>query len=82
MREQRREGGDFEHAAFVPRRVELLNRPAVNVRVVVPRLRFAVLVLAPLRLLNASVFAGLHRRSVVFASAFETLDVQRERDEC
>jgi len=47
LRKEGGEGADFEHAALVPGRVELLDLPAVDVGVLVPRLGLVVLPLPP-----------------------------------
>jgi len=63
LREEGGEGTDFEHATFVPRRVELLDLPVVDVGVIVPWLGFIVL---PLSLLLLLRFFHLHAILVLF----------------
>ena len=47
LRKESGECADFEHAGGVPRRIELLDCPSVDVWVVVPRLRLVVIASVP-----------------------------------
>jgi hypothetical protein len=47
LREEGGEGADFQHAPGIPRGVELLHLPVVDVGVLVPRLGLVVLTLPP-----------------------------------
>lgn len=59
------EGADFQHAALVPRGVELLHLPAVDVGVLVPRLGLVVLPLPPPLLLLRRVRRRHHIRFIL-----------------
>lgn len=50
LREKSGERADFEHAALVPRRVELIDLPVIYVGILVPWLRLVVLPLVLLLL--------------------------------
>lgn len=61
-REESGERRDSDHSLFVPRGVELLDLPSVDVGVIVPRLRLVVLSLVLLlpRQVRASIVVVFH----------------------
>ena len=63
LRKENGEGADFKHSSFIPRQIELVDLPVINVGVIIPWLWLVVLplVLHLWLLWNVAIVLMLHR---------------------